>query len=66
MHSIECLSRILLLLTAMSLSACGGGSDSAVCADFRFQQDAQAAFRGGAGQLDADKDGIACENLPSR
>lgn len=55
---------------AMALTSCGGaggssGSD-AVCADFRYQEDAQAAFRSGATQLDRDKDGIACEDLPKR
>lgn len=32
----------------------------------RYQEDAQAAYRAGASQLDGDKDGIACESLPHR
>lgn len=49
------------------ISGCGGGNDGgSVCADFKYQEDAQAAFRNGAKQLDGDNDGIACENLPRR
>jgi hypothetical protein len=53
---------------AVLVSACGGGSGGrdAVCADFRYQEDAQAAYAGGARQLDGDNDGIACESLPHR
>ncbi|UIF88442.1 excalibur calcium-binding domain-containing protein (plasmid) [Cupriavidus necator] len=49
------------------LSGCGGeGGDDAKCSDFRYQEDAQQAYRAGAKQLDGDKDGIACESLPHR
>lgn len=41
-------------------------NSKAVCADFRYQQDAQAAYFAGARQLDGDNDGIACESLPRR
>jgi hypothetical protein len=58
--------------TTILLAACGGGGGdsvslkSAVCANYQYQQDAQAAYRAGATQLDGDNDGIACEALPSR
>ncbi len=62
----------LLSFAAVALVAgCGGsgsgssGSDAA-CADFRYQEDAQAAYANGAKQLDGDHDGIACESLPHR
>lgn len=51
------------------LAGCGGGesgSSDAVCSDFRYQEDAQAAYSSGARQLDGDRDGIACESLPNR
>lgn len=42
-------------------------SGTAVCADFTWQQDAQAAFLAGETQLDGnDNDGKACEHLPSK
>lgn len=58
---------------SVMLSACGGGSEGGggspqnlVCANFQYQEDAQAAYRSGANQLDGDKDGVACEALPHR
>lgn len=57
------------------LVGCGGGSDGGgggsssndyskmTCAQFTTQAAAQAAYNSGAKQLDADKDGKACENL---
>lgn len=53
---------------ALILAACGGagGDKDSVCADFQYQEDAQAAYRAGAKQLDRDNDGIACEALPHR
>jgi hypothetical protein len=61
---------VLSAVLAGLISGCGGGGgaleDSAQCANFTYQEDAQAAFRAGATQLDADNDGIACESLPSR
>jgi Excalibur calcium-binding domain len=55
-------------LLLWGLSGCGGGGadKDAVCADFQYQEDAQAAYNGGATQLDGDKDGIACEALAHR
>jgi hypothetical protein len=57
------------------LAACGGGGDSSVqtqsnsskltCSNFSYQEDAQANLWANP-SLDGDKDGIACENLPSR
>jgi hypothetical protein len=55
----------IAVFVLLVLSGCGGGSD-VTCSDFKLQQDAQAAYRGGETQLDADNDGIACENLPTR
>jgi hypothetical protein len=56
------------LALSVLVSACGGGGSDkdATCSDFSYQEDAQAAFRNGATQLDGDHDGIACENLPHR
>lgn len=51
------------------MTACGGGGSGgsdAVCADFKYQEDAQAAYAAGATQLDRDNDGVACESLPHR
>ena len=56
-------------------SSSGGGSASVApiddqdCSDFRFQEDAQAHFnanRSDPDRLDADNDGIACEENPHR
>lgn len=61
--------RLLGLAAAVLVVGCGGGASSgsdAVCADFRYQEDAQAAYASGARQLDGDNDGIACESLPRR
>ncbi len=44
-----------------------GSADTATCSLFVTQEDAQAYFfANGAGQLDADNDGVACEELPRR
>lgn len=59
---------------ALGLTACGGGggggdgnSSKVTCADFTYQEDAQAYFNANnAKQLDADNDGRACEALPNR
>jgi hypothetical protein len=63
------LFRLLGLAAAVLVAGCGGGGpggSDAVCADFRYQEDAQAAYASGADQLDGDNDGIACESLPHR
>lgn len=56
--------------TVLLMTGCGGGGGEdlrdAVCADFRYQEDAQSAYRRGADQLDRDNDGVACESLPNR
>lgn len=65
---------IVAILSATILSGCGGGGDDGkssgssklVCANFQYQESAQDALKGGASQLDADHDGIACESLPHR
>ena len=61
---------IALILRATFLVACGGSSDESSddysklrCSDFSSQASAQAAYKNGAQQLDADNDGKACENL---
>lgn len=38
----------------------------ATCADFAYQDEAQAAYLAGAYRLDGDNDGVACEHLPKR
>lgn len=63
------LFRLLGFAAAALVAGCGGGGSGgsdAVCADFRYQEDAQAAYSSGARQLDGDSDGIACESLPHR
>jgi lysophospholipase L1-like esterase len=58
-----------ILLAVLGLAACGGGSglSQATCADFRYQEDAQASFSSNKAQrMDIDNDGVACEELPSR
>ncbi|MEM8515481.1 hypothetical protein RCH14_004843, partial [Massilia sp. MP_M2] len=62
--SVRGLSNIVLRVTAVAIfgviSGCGGGSGDAKCEDFKNQREAQAAFRDGEKQLDADNDGLAC------
>jgi hypothetical protein len=42
-------------------------ADSHNCSDYEYQEDAQAALTAGdPDNLDADNDGRACEDLPSR
>lgn len=67
---------ICLGLAAAALTGCGGGErerlaaafggDIPRCADFAFQEDAQAAFDAGLTFLDGDDDRIACEGRPRR
>lgn len=63
-HSISFTA--LAIMTLISGCGGGGGGGRAVCADFKYQEEAQAAFKNGESQLDADNDGIACEHLPHR
>lgn len=49
------------------------GQDIKTCADFKYQEDAQAFFDSGGGRpeswyggMDQDNDGIACEDLPEK
>lgn len=45
----------------------GGGSGDKNCSDFAYQEDAQAWHNSHSNSdLDADRDGIACESLPRR
>jgi len=55
-------------VVAIAMAGCGGGDSGkdATCSDFTYQEDAQAALRNGASQLDGDRDGVACESLPKR
>ena len=56
----------LLICISLALASCGGSNDKD-CSDFTYQQDAQAWHNANAGSdLDADRDGIACEHLPRR
>lgn len=42
-------------------------AQAARCSDFAYQEDAQAFFTSGrGGNLDRDRDGVACEDLPRR
>lgn len=60
--------------SATDVSGSTGGSSSAncptkTCGDFKTQPQAQAVYdsnRNCYKNLDADKDGIACENLPKK
>lgn len=64
---MKILHLVLLVCASLSLAACGGGSDDKDCSDFTYQQDAQAWHNANSdSDLDADNDGIACENLPRR
>jgi hypothetical protein len=60
-----------VLLASLIVTGCGGGDDDGEnmgayrCSDFSTQRAAQEALRRGATQLDSDRDGIACENLPA-
>lgn len=58
--------RILLLLVLAALTACGNIYEDDRCTDFKYQEDAQDAYRKGATQLDPDGNGKACEELPPR
>jgi len=60
-------------LAALTTACGGGGNDSGkniyanyTCSMFSYQTDAQAAYVAGASQLDGDKDGKACEELPDK
>ena len=60
--------RKLLYLTAMFMVAAlifapTALSESATCSNFTYQEQAQAALPANP-QLDRDKDGVACEDLP--
>jgi hypothetical protein len=59
----------LLLAALPAAPALAGHVGDKDCSDFAYQQDAQAwlnAHPGDPDGLDGDKDGIACESLPSR
>ncbi len=59
--------RAAVASAAVVMAGCGEeGGKGAVCADFKYQEDAQAAYNAGAKQLDGDHDGVACESLPHR
>lgn len=62
----------MFVICASFLVGCGGGDDEGSsggeyskmnCSAFGSQASAQAAYEKGAKQLDADNDGIACEDL---
>ncbi len=65
-----CLSLILWLFILSINISCSDESDciSKKCSDFSTQSEAQAVFNSDNScyeNLDADNDGIACENLPN-
>ena len=62
----EWLKWALLCIVSLMAGCGGGGGSDAVCSNFRYQEDAQAAYAAGARQLDGDGDGVACESLPRR
>ena len=77
-HRMVIRSVAIVLAGIGSLGGCSGGDSAApvaatsdknplLCSDFPFQEDAQTFFDlHNAPQLDRDRDGIACEELPSR
>lgn len=62
-------SPVLALILVLLLAPAALAQDDQNCADFDFQEDAQAHFDqdpSDPDRLDRDNDGIPCENLPSR
>ncbi|MBL8756322.1 MAG: excalibur calcium-binding domain-containing protein [Planctomycetes bacterium] len=58
---------IAFVVVSAALFSCAGSSEDKNCSDFTYQEDAQAWHNNHPGDgLDADGDGVACENLPSR
>ena len=57
---------LFLIPVAIAAFAVGSSASAqtAVCDDFTYQEEAQAALAANPG-LDGDNDGIACEDLPS-
>ncbi len=58
-----------LIFYMVLLAAPSGAQQDLDCADFRFQEDAQAELQRNPSdphRLDEDNDGIACESLPRR
>lgn len=64
-----CLSILLLMLILVSISCTEDSEcESKTCSDFLTQSEAQSTYDSDPGcyeNLDADNDGIACENLPN-
>jgi Excalibur calcium-binding domain/Bacterial SH3 domain len=57
---------ICLSLSTLSLTI-PQAAQAQTCSDFSSQEEAQAYYnRNGGGNLDRDRDGTACENLPSQ
>jgi Excalibur calcium-binding domain len=64
-----CGSFMFFVILAACFAHEAAAQDVFNCSDFTYQEDAQAVFdrdRSDPNNLDADNDGIACENLPSR
>jgi Excalibur calcium-binding domain len=60
---------MFLVILAACFAYKAAAQDTLNCSDFTFQEDAQAEFDrdpSDPNNLDADNDGIACEDLPSR
>ena len=65
-----CLGTLLLMALLIFISCSDDSNcESRTCSDFSTQSEAQSAYNNDDpncfGNLDADNDGIACENLPN-
>lgn len=58
-----CVLSILTLFVSITLLVSCSTDSNCKCSDFSTQASAQSAFNNGCDELDADNDGIACENL---
>lgn len=58
-----CVLSILVLFATITLLISCSTESNCKCSDFSTQSAAQSAFNNGCDELDADNDGIACENL---
>jgi hypothetical protein len=58
---------ITALTFTLALTVHTPPAKAAVCSNFTYQEDAQAFYASGrGGNLDRDRDGVACESLPRR
>jgi hypothetical protein len=59
-----CMLSVLMIFMSIVLCVSCSTESNCKCSDFSTQSEAQSAFNNGCDELDADNDGIACENLP--